>query len=332
MALFDDQTELIRALFLGASAASDEENGGWSGFLARLVNVTQADHAAICIDGIDSWTSGAGPVVPPDVRQRLRVDRVYDQDGLPLAIWRDGFLRVVKARIGPSATITVWVQRKAHRKDFRSSDGQTLSALTPFLGQAAEIWTNLARERSEADLSNRVAAGLGGGWLLFDRTGAVRSMSHTVVDWSERHSLRLAERRRFESPDAEVAQSFRQAFARTVSDGTREAVVVTRAPRSELVLVPATGTDEGAILGLLREAPSANAVDDIVIARHFNLSRSEARLVAQLCDGQTIRTAAEVLGWTEETARTTSKSVFVRLGVNGQPALVRRVLGGGLWF
>jgi len=62
------------------------------------------------------------------------------------------------------------------------------------------------------------------------------------------------------------------------------------------------------------------------------LSRSEARLLAQLCDGHTLRSAAEALGWTEETARSTSKVIFARLGVSGQPAMIRRIMGSGVWF
>src|SRR5690606_15132455 len=95
----------------------------------------------------------ACPVLDPEGRQSLRNDRVYAQDSLPAGIKTEGFIRAVKARVGQEARIVVWTHRAAHRKDFRSADGQQLSALVPYLGQAGEIWLGLCRERSRAALT-----------------------------------------------------------------------------------------------------------------------------------------------------------------------------------
>ena len=328
MARFDDQTELTRTLFADAAARADMP---WATFLDQLREVTQADGAGICVDAerADLWTRGDCPVVDAPLRGRLRIDRVYAQDGLPLADWTKGFLRVVKARIDATSHVTVWLHRGLHRKDFRSSDGQILSALTPFLGQAAQMSLALRAERAEAALSDTLASRLGAGWIVFDRSGVVQSLSAAAQEWSEGEGLRIADRRRLEFPYADVAQVYRTGFAAVLAgDGP----VTVPLPRAELVLSLNDDFGDGAVVGSLRTMPMVSELSNDQIATHFGLSRSEARLLAQLCDGQTLRSAAEVLGWTEETARSTSKVIFARLGVSGQPAMIRRIMGSGVWF
>jgi DNA-binding CsgD family transcriptional regulator len=328
MARFDDQTELTRTLFADAAAKVEAP---WATFLDQLREVTQADGAGLCVDpeGASLWTRGDCPVIDAPLRGRLRIDRVYAQDGLPLTDWTKGFLRVVKARIDATSHVTVWLHRGLHRKDFRSSDGQILSALTPFLGQAAQMSLTLRVERTEAALSETLAARLGAGWIMLDRSGVVQSLSGAAREWSEREGLRITDRRRLEFPDADVAQEFRTGFAAVVAG---EGTVTIALPNVELVLSRDDQFGEGSIVGSLRTMPIAGALSNERIAAHFGLSRSEARLLAQLCDGHTLRSAAEVLGWTEETARSTSKVIFARLGVSGQPAMIRRIMGSGVWF
>lgn len=328
MARFDGQTELTRTLFADAAAKVDVP---WAAFLDMLREVTQADGAGICVDAEEAslWSRGECPPIDAPLRGRLRIDRVYAQDGLPLADWTKGFLRVVKARIDATSHVTVWLHRGFHRKDFRSSDGQILSALTPFLGQAAQMSLTLRAERTEAALSDTLAARLGAGWIVFDRSGVVQSLSGAAREWGEREGLRIEDRRRLEFSDADVAQDYRMGFAAVL---TGEGPVTVPLPRAELVLSLNDDFGDGAVVGSLRTVPMATSLSNDQIAAHFGLSRSEARLLAQLCDGQTLRSAAEVLGWTEETARSTSKVIFARLGVSGQPAMIRQIMGSGVWF
>ena len=328
MARFDDQTELTRTLFADAAARTEAP---WAAFLDQLREVTQADGTGICVDAEEAnlWIRGECPAIDAPLRGRLRIDRVYAQDGLPLADWTKGYLRVVKARIDATSHVTVWLHRGLHRKDFRSSDGQILSALTPFLGQAAQMSLGLGAERAEAALSDTLAARLGAGWIVFDRTGVVQSLSAAAQEWSDGEGLQIGDRRRLELSDAAAAQEFRVGFAAVLAG---EEPVTIALPNVELVLSRDDQFGEGSIVGSLRTMPIAGALSNDQIAAHFGLSRSEARLLAQLCDGHTLRSAAEVLSWTEETARSTSKVIFARLGVSGQPAMIRRIMGSGVWF
>ena len=328
MARFDDQTELTKSLFADAAAKGEQP---WAMFLDQFCTITQADGAGLCIDreSGELWTRGDCPVIDAALRGRLRIDRVYAQDGLPLTEWTKGFLRVVKARIDAASHVTVWLHRGVHRKDFRSADGQLLSALTPFLGQAAQMSLTLGDERAEAALSDTIAGRLGAGWIVFDRSGVVQSLSVAAQDWSDREGLRIMDRRRLELRDADAAQVFRSGFATAlVSDDP----VTIQLPNAELVLSRQDQSDGPKVVGFLRNVLTASAISNDRIAGHFGLSRSEARLLAQLCDGHTLRSAAEALGWTEETARSTSKVIFARLGVSGQPAMIRRIMGSGVWF
>jgi DNA-binding CsgD family transcriptional regulator len=187
----------------------------------------------------------------------------------------------------------------------------------------------LRAERAEAALSDTLASRLGAGWIVFDRSGVVLSLSAAAHEWSEREGLRIVDRRRLEFPDADVAQVYRTGFAAVLAG---EGPVTVPLPRAELVLSLNDDFGDGVVVGSLRTMPMASLLSNDKIAAHFGLSRSEARLLAQLCDGQTLRSAAEVLGWTEETARSTSKVIFARLGVSGQPAMIRRIMGSGVWF
>lgn len=327
MAGFDDQTELIKALF--ASASSSGPVDAWSEFLSVLRSITQADGAVLCIDADKPAVFGTGPTVETDLRTRLRVDRVYDQDTLPYFEWRHGYLRAVKVRIDQTSTASLWITRGRHNKDFRSIDGQILSALTPFLGQAAATWQSLETERSRAALMSKVAECSGIGWIIFERSGLIRDYSETVAKWSEEHGLRLADRRRLELVADEAAQSFRTAFQGILAGSPREVAVLGVEPLVELIL---SQSQDHSVLGSFRFATPASVVPSELVAAHFSISKSEARLAVQLCDGANIKEAAANLGWTEETTRSTTKAIFARLGISGQPALVRRMMGSGLWL
>ncbi|WIV51428.1 hypothetical protein QQG91_02990 [Marivivens sp. LCG002] len=328
MARFDDQTELIRALFASAGDAS-AEGEAWAGFLHALRSITQADGAALVIDTETPRLFGDAPLVDAELRLKLRVERVYDQDGLPNFEWRHGFVRAVKVRIDQAATVTLWITRGAHLKDFRSVDGQLLSALTPFLGQGAEMWLRLLETRREAARTDAVAMQSGLGWVQFERSAIITSYSSMVGAWAEERGMRLSERRRFELADDGAAQAFRAAFQQVLAGAARDVAVIGVEPLTELVL---TQGEDQTILGTLRVAQPAADVAPETVAAHFGISKSEARLAMQLCDGASIKEAAMALGWTEETARTTSKAIFARLGISGQPALVRRMMGSGLWL
>ena len=102
--------------------------------------------------------------------------------------------------------------------------------------------------------------------------------------------------------------------------------------QGEMLLTQIEHDNAPAILGRLRTRPQCALISAQVVAHHFGVSTSEARLAILICDGHSLKAAAAVLGWTEETTRTCSKSLFARMGVSGQPDLVRRILNSSVWY
>jgi DNA-binding CsgD family transcriptional regulator/PAS domain-containing protein len=63
-----------------------------------------------------------------------------------------------------------------------------------------------------------------------------------------------------------------------------------------------------------------------VLRQEYGCTPAEARLVVGLLDGLNLRAAAEAAGTTYESARTTLKRVFIKVGVQSQSQLVARLL------
>jgi DNA-binding CsgD family transcriptional regulator len=71
---------------------------------------------------------------------------------------------------------------------------------------------------------------------------------------------------------------------------------------------------------------------EATLRRAFRLTEAEARLGALLASGESVGTAAERLGITKETSRSQLKTIFAKVGVHRQSALVAvlsTLLSGG---
>ena len=106
-----------------------------------------------------------------------------------------------------------------------------------------------------------------------------------------------------------------------------------KAPQQAQGIVQQVGFGEGHHLAALqmRQPPKLADIDIAWLADALGLSRSEARLAAQLGDGLRLKEAATQLGWTEETVRSCSKTIYAKMGVQGQAGLLRQLQGAGLW-
>nr|WP_321509241.1 hypothetical protein [uncultured Celeribacter sp.] len=340
MAILSDEIVLHKALFDAATGQIGPT--AWSGFLAPLRELTRADHAALLwlpeALPMEHW--GAGPAAGPDwlpeeeSLRLMRPDRVYAQIDLPVARAGGPILRAVRCRVEPdpgattpgSVVLAIW--RKG--RDFRAADGVVLTNLVPFLGQAVEIWRRLCRERAAAGQSAELAARLGAGALALSVSGELMALSDMV------HRTLVAPgalqvlgngRLRFVDPGAD--QVYRTALSSLQTDP--EATAEVTVAQGQLRLTRGKWCRQPAILGGLRVEMRAEALPVARVAAHFGLSRSEARLARLLCDGRSLKEAAVELGWTLETTRSCSKRIFARVGVNGQPALVRHMLNSAVW-
>lgn len=321
---FDDQTRLIRALFAETQA---DAQGAWTGFLSLLRQVTRAEGASLVLDlprKTHSWFEGNPDSGDPSTRQTLRFDRVYSHENFPASKEGGALTRIIKVRATNGASLTLNITRGTHGRDFRSTDGQMLHNLAPFLGQAMGLWLDRQRERAVAQISETMLTALGGGWLVLDKTGKILRLSASLAtDFQAAEGLPL----KFGEPA--ISSAFTEAFAKAVAG---EEPVAFSLDQGEMLLTQIKYESAPAVLGRLRTTPKCALTSAPAVAHHFGVSTSEARLAILICDGHSLKAAADMLGWTEESTRTCSKSLFTRIGVSGQPDLVRRILNSSIWY
>jgi len=334
------QTEdtLLLALFAASTTPVSAEPGGssWVEFLENLRAVTQADSASLQLTLTNGhafeWHVGQAATLDETQRQTMRDNRVYAQIDLPGTSHDHPPLRAVKTPVG-SQGVAVLVLRRETR-DFRAVDSSRLSVLLPYLGPAFVTWLTLAKERYQAAKSEAIAHALNTGWIAFDTTGIVRQMgskARDLIDASD--AVRLQPTGRLAFSEGAVAQAFRRGIAGLVAgDQSSICIDLTPEPLTQLMLSVEDWMGEPVILGVLRQALSARERPIGSLIQTFDLSRSEARLAALICDGVTLRQAAQHLGWTEETARSCSKKIFAQLHVNGQTGLIRKMQNSAVWF
>ena len=337
MPYFDDQTRLMQALFAAAATRpiSAEKAGPWRSFLELLRDTTQADDATLTWDRTGSaatWTIDDGPGLDPALLRRMRFDRIYTEGDLPEIAPCSAFLRLVRVRVDAGSTATLSIHRKSSEKEFRSADAHYLNAVAPFLGQAVSLHSSLQAERALAALNEQLSEDLGVRWILLDISAVIVGCSSTDAMWNAKIDLRLGDRRRLEFSDLGRAQLFHEAFAACVAGTKRAPVTVSTDPFVELVLRRISWRGEAMVLAIVRTVPALSSFPQDNLAAHFDLSPSQARLAAYLCDGYSIQEAAKLLGWTEGTARTCSKAIYARLDVTGQSGLLRRVLNSAVWL
>ncbi|NVK20340.1 MAG: DNA-binding response regulator [Methylocystaceae bacterium] len=80
------------------------------------------------------------------------------------------------------------------------------------------------------------------------------------------------------------------------------------------------------VLLFIGDPESPPAIDFLILSRLFGLTKSEAKLAAELSQGYTLEMAAEHIGLTISTARTYLKQVFAKTETNRQAELVKLVL------
>lgn len=325
-----EDVEVLRLLTIEAVRAPDG-TPPWRPFLAALAALTRAQAAALRIEAGTALTFATAPDVPlpaPEVLRRLRPDRIYAQDELDSA----EPMRVL--RVALRGERHAWLAIHHRFAGFRAVDGAQLNRLAPHLDVAVDSWLALGVERAPAAETAALAGALGAGWLWLDSGGRVIDAdAHARATLAGAEGLRLTPAGRLESDDTAVALGLRRALDRAL---TGQSAVATLGPDLALALrpgltSPAAGV-EPALRAALRRAPLAAALDRDTLATMLHTTRSEARLAAQLCDGQSLAEAASHLGWTLETTRSASKRIFSQTGARGQPDLIRRLQTGAGWF
>ncbi len=341
-----EESDLIEALLAAATGHVGHGETGpqdlWPAFLDRLAAAISAD--GLCLVAFDQdrasgrWQVGR-VTAPPDLAAvaRMRLDRVYSQVDLPGAEGDRMPLRWLRSPMPGGGSAVLVAERQG--RDFRAVDGARLSGLGRFVARALAGWRLLRAERAHAAFDGMAAQRLGVGWLLLGPSGRVRAASPGLAEGlAARAGLRLRADGWLDFTDDEMAQAFGRALAAAQAGddragGTRSGVLVpTRDPAIRLAIRAEDQLGDRALVAWVRwQRPAGNEPPDRIAAA-FGISRSEARLAARIADGMSLAEAAADLGWTIETARSTSKQLFARMGVEGQTGVVREMLSSPIWL
>jgi DNA-binding CsgD family transcriptional regulator len=267
----------------------------------------------------------------------MRIGRVYSAIDWPATAAsgpdaKDRAVRALKLAIQQDGVALLMLQRDG--PDFRAVDAVHLSNLIPYLGFALKSWRQLDRDRGAAALDRQICRDLGAGWILFSPSGRVQQMAPDTADrLATMAGVYLRADGRLFVPNDNAAETLSRGIAAAVLyEGAAQFVELSRAPVVQMVISAERRAGEPVLVGRLRQGLSARDISETQLASRFGLSRSEARLAAHLCDGFSLREAAQALGWTLETTRSCSKQIYAKTGTNGQTSVVRRMLLDVVWL
>jgi DNA-binding CsgD family transcriptional regulator len=322
MNLAFDERQILQNLY----ATARPEEGNWNTFLHGLAASLRATSGKIGLsDGQThhDWHFGAEIALTREAPRRLREGRVYTQDDLAPA---GPPLRAL--RMGLPAGGAIWLALGRAGADFRATDSALLDRLGPHLQTAARTWCLLAAERARARHHAAIAGRLGCGWISLDAIGRMRDADPPARTLIAAHpALAITPDGRLEATDPANAGALRQAIE-AAGEGVSTLLDLGRLQ----LTVAGDSSAPGATLAYLRAPPKAADLAPGQLAAALGLTRAESRLAACLADGDSLAQAAEHLGWSIETTRSTSKQIYARLGLSGQPALIRRLTTSALWL
>lgn len=242
-------------------------------------------------------------------------------------------------RLDADTTLMLGIHRPIERKDFSAEHRRGLELAAPHLLRAVQTHRLLAT----ADLHRRVACevlnALSVSAIVVDPAGKV-VFANAVAERSLRESEGLAVRQaRLTTSDPRQEAAFQEAIRRAsrLSAGSvsppADMLSIRRAckrPLSVMVAPFRAGSWVGGPPGAsaivfandpeTRRPPAATA-----LARLYNLTRAEARLLDALLQGEQISEFANRVGVSANTAKTQLKQLFAKTGTNRQPDLMRQM-------
>lgn len=351
-------SELLLALLDGAFDAPP-----WRRFLDDLRECAGADYASLIFrpPGLSPntvWHLYSGACSPPKV-QRLYRDGFYLQDPLPYHDMLEGrvydfaellppgnpageaYVREVMAPSGMNAMRMMrvvepggasgWLTITRRKGTFTRAANSLLSELAPYLRSVLRSFLALEHERTNAVLAEEAIRRLDFGWIALDITARVLETDPQVEGILERsQALRIGSDGRLLTSSArqsrEIAATIK-ALAQQ-EQGRSRAIVLSRDPWLEVILVPADRTAHSAksvpaVIAYVHGDSVLSADRCEQLAQMFGLLPSESRLALALARGMNIVEAAGHLGLTQQTARTYSKKIYAKMGARGQADLVR---------
>jgi DNA-binding CsgD family transcriptional regulator len=282
-----------------AISQAGADGGNWPPMLRALATHLQAEQARFFIQAQVWSESGALSTPIPEIFAGLRLGRVYTGEELldraPALAGAASDCRAIGLRLPQGVG---WLMLSRQRGEFRAVDSAALAALAPHLEQACKIAASTAHMAQRAAQAEDIARRMGVGCVEFDARGQPQPCDVVAAEL-------LAQLPRSPTLPRDLGQTALLALSPDLE------VLCHRAP---------DGGGQGVLRATRQPLPPPQD-----IAALLHLSLSEARLVRALAQGASLSEAAQALGLTPQTARYYSKQVYAKLGLRGQPDLMRRV-------
>lgn len=349
-------SELLLALMDGAF-----DQPPWRRFLDAFRASTGADYASLIFrpPGLSPNTvlhlySGARS--PPKV-QRLYRESFYQRDPLPYHDMVEGrvydfdellppgdpageaYVREVMSPSGMNAMRMMrvvepggasgWVTMTRRKGDFTKAASDTLREIAPYLRSVLRSYLALERERTSALLAGEAIKRLDFGWIALDAAARVLETDPQVQSILARsQALRIGADGRLLAASARQSREISAIAKALTQQGRPRAMVLSRDPWLEMILVPADRTAHSAksvpaVIAYVHGDSVLSADRCEQLAQMFGLLPSESRLALALARGMSIAEAGEHLGLSLQTARSYSKIIYAKMGARGQADLVR---------
>ncbi|MGO4671057.1 helix-turn-helix transcriptional regulator [Bosea sp. 2RAB26] len=237
----------------------------------------------------------------------------------------------------PHVAVALSIQRADSKPAFAEEELAALSQLGRHVENALRLGIRLitaeATQHSLADVLARLSVGV----FLLDATGHV-IFANPVAEQLCGDAL-LISQGRLAARSVLQQEALSEAIARA---GAASADTLTAVPRPLLIpgldrdgtlavhVLPvctptATGVErmlsETSVIAVVTSAQPGEPADPALVRDLFGLTLAEARIAALVGAGLAPRNASQALGISEETARTTLKRVFAKVGVSRQSEL-----------
>lgn len=270
---------------------------------------------------------------------RISIGTAADRDGHREKQPAGSFHRFEVNETNLNGEVSVSVQSPA--KDRESSDRSIFETLAPHLLRSFKIFCGLAEIETERRTISASLEGVSQGVIALDADGKalyLNGLAGRIIDG--RDCLRLDREGRLRAVSKNDDENLRTILRTVLEDdfgtapGYRGAMRISRPGGGRpisVVIAAFSETDAfvprgGAVILLFVNDPERR-FDGLepVLSAVYSLTPAEARLTVLLARGETLRRACELLGVTENTARTHLKRVFSKTETDRQSELVRIV-------
>lgn len=248
-----------------------------------------------------------------------------------------GLARMLSARVVEPSGYVAWLTicRDEQDPDFTSAEQQLFDSLLPHMDIALHAFAVIERHKVHSAIARHLAARLDFAALAVTKEGEVLAAgprADAIVQQSDVFAIGADSRLRLN--DAPAQRRLVEAI-RAAANGQPSKAFLVRSNNEqvELLVSPfssasAYGSARPDAVIYLRHRRDAKASDDVRarLIEMFGLTQVECDIAQGLARGRTMGQLAQELGLTENTVRSYSKSIYVKLGVRRQVDLVRLML------